>query len=89
MGQRSSPSTSPLLSPHPEGVGGWESSPPPRVGGRLQGTSGCRLGGWEFSGLPVFPKGGDTQATFAERRVRKRQRQTPGKDVVENHSDRR
>ena len=63
--------------------------PPPRVGGGLQGASGCRLGGWEFSGLPVFPEGGDTQATSAERRVRKRQRQTPGKDVVENHSDRR
>lgn len=74
-GQRSAPSTSPLLSPHPEGVG--VISPPPRVGGGLQGASGCRLEGGSSQDSRVFPEGGDTRPTSAERRVRKRGRDRP------------
>ena len=57
-GQRPAPSTSPLLSPHLEGVGVIS---PPRVGGGLQGAGGSS------QDSRVFPEGGDTWATSAER----------------------
>ena len=68
-GQRPTPSASPLLGPHLEGVGVIS---PLRVGGGLQGAGGSS----QVS--RVFPEGGDTWATSAER-----QRQTSGKDTVE------
>lgn len=68
-GQRPTPSASPLLGPHLEGVGVIS---PLRVGGGLQGAGGSS----QVS--RVFPEGGNTWATSAER-----QRQTSGKDTVE------